>query len=238
MYNSARMFGENPTFALSETYPASIRNVIVRCKNSPYTVSLACGLVVLGLLCNYVLSGRTTNLHEDIGVTGLALLLVLAGMLLGVRVLWPQMTPTALLAIGIICATIYCLVYVFTLGLLFVSSRGDYGHCEQMIHGVAATASIPPSAFDPAHPAAFCLEGNYGLFRTRYQILQIYGVAERKTQDAILVSLNRVRQAENTESIQVLFYERENVHLWHNDKNGASGGTRGPEILLRTAVVH
>ena len=232
------MFGETPTFATSATYPTLMQRVITRCKNNPFLVFLGCGLIVLGLSCNYVLAGRTTRLGWDVAVTIFGLLLMVPGLLIVLHVIWPRLSTVGLLAVGILSATIYSLVYVFTLGLLFISSRGDYGHCEQMIQSVAATAPIPPSAFDPTQPAAFCREGNYGLFRTRYQILEIYAITERKTQDAILVSLKRVRRAENTESIQVLFYERENVQFWHNDKNGVSGGNRGPEVLLRTAVVH
>jgi hypothetical protein len=148
------------------------------------------------------------------------------------------MTPTALLAIGIICATIYSLVYVFTLMLLFVASRGDYGHCDQMIQTAAASGRVPPSAFDPTRPAGFCMVANYGLFRTRYQILGVYGVTDRNAQDAILGGLKQLRHDENTEAIQVLFYEKENVKILRSVKNGTNGGTRGPEILLRTAVVH
>ena len=79
---------------------------------------------------------------------------------------------------------------------------------------------------------------NYGLFRTRYQILDIYGITDRATQDAILLKLTQVRHAEHTEVIQVLFFEKENVRLWKSDMNSASGGERGPGSPLRIAVVH
>jgi hypothetical protein len=228
------MSGETP---ISTTSATLIQCAVARGKKSPFPLSFGCGLVVLGVLCNRVLAGQTTMLSWDIAVTGCALILVLTGLLLILHVLWSRLSNWGLFALAVVLVLVYSLVYAFTLGLLFIGSRGDYGHCREMIQSVAATAPIPASAFNPTEPAVFCLEGNYGLFRTRYQILQVYGVTGRAKQDAILVKLKQVRHIENTEAIQVLFYQRENVVFWRNDKNGASGGTRGPESLLRIAVV-
>lgn len=232
------MFGETPNFATSATYPTLIERAVTLRKKSLFPLFFGCGLIALGVLCNYLLAGQSTRLSWDISVTACALVLVLTGLLLVLHALWPRLSNFGLFALASVFVLIYSLAYAFTLGLLFIGSSGDYGHCEQMIASVSATAPIPPSAFHPTQRAVFCNEGNYGLFRTRYQILQVYGVSERAKQDAILVKLKQVKYAENTEAMQVLFYERENVLFWRNDKNGASGGTRGPESLLRIAVVH
>lgn len=231
------MFEEKPTFSSSPTHSTLIQQAVALSERSPFFLSVGFGLIALSVLCNSLLAGRSIRLWWDIGETACALLLLVTGLVLVTHAFWPQLTRAVLLALAIVLVTSYGLIYVFTLGLLFVSSRGDYGHCEQTIQSVTATTPIPPSAFNPAQKAVFCLEGNYGLFRTRYQILEVYGVADRTTQDAILVQLNRVRDIENTEAIQVLFYEKENVKFWKNDKNGASGGRREPESLLRIALV-
>jgi hypothetical protein len=128
-------------------------------------------------------------------------------------------------------------VYATNLALLMVSSRGDYGHCDQIKRAIVETVPIPPSAFNPAEPALACLVGNYGLFRTHYQTVLVYGVTGPAQQDAILLQLKRLRKAVNAEAIQVLFYEKENVRTW-KAASGASGGERGPETITRTAVVH
>jgi hypothetical protein len=163
---------------------------------------------------------------------------VLAGLVLVVHAWWPPLSNLGLLALAAVLVSIYSLVYVFLLGLLFLGSQGDYGHCQEMIQTVVVTAPIPASAFRPTEPAIFCREGNYGLFGTRHQILEVYGTADRAKQDAILAKLDQAKPSENTEAIQVLFYEKENVLFWKKDRGGANGGTRGPESLIRIAVVH
>ena len=129
---------------------------------------------------------------------------MLAGLFLVLHTLWPRFSNSGLYASAVGFVLIYSLVYAFTIGLLLIGSRGDYGHCEAMIQSIAATAPIPPSAFSPTQPAVSCLEGNYGLFRTRYQILQIYGVSDPAKQDLIVVKLKQIKNAENTEAMQIL----------------------------------
>jgi len=231
------MFGDTPIFSSPASGPTMIQRAVALSKGSPYFFTFGWGLFALGLLCNYLLAGRRTTLRWDMEVTATALVLVVAGLLLVLHALRPQLSDAVHFALAIVSVTIYGLIYAYTLGLLILSSSGDYGHCEDMIENASATAPLPPAAFDPMRKAVFCLEGNYGLFRTRYQILEVYGITDRATQDAILQQLDRVRHVENTEAIQVLFYEKENVRLWKNSKNGASGGERGPESLLRIALI-
>ncbi len=232
------MFGETPNFANSATYRTLIQRAATLSKKSLLSLFFGCGLIALGVLCNYLLAGQSTRLSWDISVTACGLMFVLAGLFLVLHTLWPRFSNSGLYASAVGFVLIYSLVYAFTIGLLLIGSRGDYGHCEAMIQSIAATAPIPPSAFSPTQPAVSCLEGNYGLFRTRYQILQIYGVSDPAKQDLIVVKLKQIKNAENTEAMQILFYESENVLFWRNDKNGASGRTRGTESLLRIAVVH
>ena len=199
---------------------------------------LGCGFVASAVLCNYVLAGRSTSLLWDALVTGIALGLLLCGLILVVRALRPKLNNFGLVLFAIGVVSSYGVVYAITIGLLVVSSESDYGHCEEMIQSIAATAPIPMSAFDPSHPAVFCKVGNYGLFRTRYQVLEVYGVSDRAKQDEILMRLKQTKHRLNTQAVQVLFYEKENVQFRKNDKNGSSEGIRGPESVLRIATVH
>jgi hypothetical protein len=232
------MFYQPPDLSVSAAVLTSVQRAVAASKKRPLFLAFGLGLVTFGVLGNHLLAGRNTKLSWDIEVTAWAFVLVLAGFLLVLRVLQPQLKTASLFAFALALVTVYSLIYAWTIGLLLVSSRGDYGHCEELIRGVSTSAPIPPSAFDPTKRAVFCMVANYGLFRTRYQILDIYGITDRATQDAILLKLTQVRHAEHTEVIQVLFFEKENVRLWKSDMNSASGGARGPESPLRIAVVH
>ncbi|GAB6042778.1 hypothetical protein JCM17961_34550 [Endothiovibrio diazotrophicus] len=63
----------------------------------------------------------------------------------------------------------------------------------------------------------------------------VYGALGESVQDRYLNTLQSILQATGVEKLDVEFYERENWTEWKSAKG--SGGSRGPERLLRSETL-
>jgi hypothetical protein len=220
---------------------------------NPETIISTC-LVGVGLLLNYVAeihsfiplgvhpAGNTWGGLPDIFVPVAAFCLTLAGLILfpfGLR----RRRDSARLSTGLMVSIITSLVLTafyayFFFGIQFLATGTDrLGECPSLDAAAAASHEIPQSIVVPGHPAVGCLVQRYGMFLSFYNEIAVSGVIDRATQDRILKNLSDYRKAADTHPIRVLFYERENWTTWRNEKNGASGGQRGPENIIRVATI-
>ena len=74
------------------------------------------------------------------------------------------------------------------------------------------------------------------MFFKRFDVVYIYGVTDMEAQNRILKQFAEYHHANRTRSIRVRFLEKENWTTW-NYPGGASGGSRGPEKVIRLAVI-
>jgi len=130
----------------------------------------------------------------------------------------------------------YIAWYLFSF-LLSVGDKTGNGHCQDFWDAVVQTNVVPQSVSSPRQPAVFCSEAEYGIFRSRYQLLWTYGVP-RDQQHKVLAAVTTARHRANGVAVQVVFYERENwqVQTAADDKT-VIGGSRGPEKIQRVAVI-
>jgi len=147
--------------------------------------------------------------------------------------------PFVVMGLAIPIALLYGLLYV---GIEFTdewrSSRaGAFADCQGLRDAAASSAELPESLSVPGGPAVSCQTGLFGMFLTRYDVLNVYGVTASAAQARVLQSLENFRRASHAKPIRVEFYEKENWISWHNEKNSATGGRRGPEKLIREAVI-
>jgi hypothetical protein len=112
---------------------------------------------------------------------------------------------------------------------------------------VVQTNVVPQSVSSPGKPAVFCGNAEYGILRSRYQVLEIYSVP-MDAQNVVLAAVSRTRHRWNGEGVQVVFYQRENWRIGgpYNadgtlaDKDGIvipGSATRGPEKIERVSVI-
>jgi hypothetical protein len=132
--------------------------------------------------------------------------------------------------------------------LLFgISESDDYGRCQDLVVAVVQTNVVPQSVSRPGQPAVFCSNAEYGILRSRYQVLQIYSVP-MDAQNVVLAAVSSTHQRLNGEGVQVVFYQRENWRIGapYNadgtlaDKDGTvvpGSATRGPEKIERVSVI-
>jgi hypothetical protein len=147
----------------------------------------------------------------------------------------PSPRPFLVMGLVIPIAVLYGLFYV---GIEFVDSGvGAFADCHGLRAAAASSGDIPESLSTPDNPAVSCQTGLFGMFLTRYDILNIYGVTTSVAQTRVLGNLQNFRRASNTKPLRVEFYEKENWTSWRNEKSGASGGKRGPEKLIREVVI-
>ena len=126
--------------------------------------------------------------------------------------------------------------YSFVHGFL-ATGTDETGECDGLKQAASASGSIPASAEYPQKPAIYCAGETYGMFFSHYEDLAIYGVTTDSGQARILHDLASYRRAAHTHSLHVGFYEKENWTSWRNPKNGAAGGERGAERLLRVVTL-
>jgi hypothetical protein len=129
----------------------------------------------------------------------------------------------------------YCLFYL----AIHIGDKGWSDNGRALIEAAATGGAVPMSLVEVGRPAAFWDSGRFGVFLTRYDIVVIYGVVGRSEQEELTKRLLISRTLEKTpRPIRVYFYERENWTTWKNEATRASGGHRGPERLLRVAVLN
>lgn len=205
-----------------------------------------------GLLLNYFVERSALGPSPGLLLSIVAFWLTLTGLSVGVVQLIHflksrsvvsgksksvRMSPRPILVMGLVIpiAVLYGLLYV---GIEFVDSGGGaFGDCQGLQAAAASSGDAPESLSRPGNPAVFCATGLFGMFLTRYDILSVYGVTAPVAQARVLGNLKSFRRASNTKPVRVEFYEKENWTSWHNEKNGASGGKRGPEKLIREVVI-
>lgn len=117
-----------------------------------------------------------------------------------------------------------------------IGKSGDLGHCLDFVDAAVQTNVVPQSVSSPGHPAVFCLTAEYGILRSRYQVIEIYSVP-RDQQNKVLAALTTARHRVNGAAVQVLFYDKENWKTWTSKDGRVTGGSRGPEKIQRVAVV-
>jgi hypothetical protein len=212
-----------------------------------------------GLLINYLVEHRALGIWLGLLLSVAAFWLTLTGLAIGVIqlihflkshsvvdvTLSRQSTgsgsvhasprPFLVMGAAVPAAVLYGLLCV---GIGFTDSGvGAFADCEGLRGAAASSGNVPESLSVPGGPAVSCQTGLFGMFLTRYDVLNVYGVTASATQGRVLQNLENYRRTSHTKPIRVEFYEKENWTSWHNEKNGASGGRRGPERLIREAVV-
>jgi hypothetical protein len=213
-------------------------------------VRLGLAVMIMGLLFNYVLeehifvrlgtktaygyAGGWPNLFLPI----VAFYLSVAGFILflfGLKGRAGFNNPLTTLVISIVLTALYGAFY---LGVQFIQTGADrLGECEGLNQAANSTNDLPESIIFPGRPAVGCSVERYGMFHSFYNDLSVTGVTSLGTQNHILENLSVYSRSAHTHRIHVTFWEKENWTTWHNDKNGASGGSSGPMTLIRTASV-
>jgi hypothetical protein len=173
------------------------------------------------------------------------------GIVYGFVVIVRACTPNvSLRLLRIICTVLivgYIGWYLFLFLALGLEWSGDLGHCQDFIDAANQTNVVPQSVSSPGQPAVFCLKAEYGILRSRYQVLQIYSVPIG-AQNAVLAAVSSARHRLNSGGVQVVFYQRENWRIGgpYNadgtlaDKGGTfipGSATRGPEKIERVSVI-
>ena len=134
-------------------------------------------------------------------------------------------------SIGIVVA-VYCVIFAY-------SRIWDFGTSDQ-IEGLTQAATnvavIPQSVSVPKRVGVFGDSDKYGVFFTRFDVVIVYGVTQKESQDRILQQFGAYHRVHRTRPLRVKFYERENWTTF-NGSNGVSGGQRGPEKVVRCAVI-
>jgi hypothetical protein len=203
-------------------------------------------LVLAGLCVGTLLPPMRYSLWWDAvcslgGVFG-----ILSGFVIIVRACAPKVPLGLLRIVSIVLLVSYigwCLFLFLALGLEWP----DLGHCQDFINAANQTKVIPQSISSPGQPAVFCQEAEYGIFRSRYQVLQIYSVP-RDAQNVVLAAVRSALQRLKSQPVQVVFYQRENWRIGgpYNadgtlaDKGGTiipGSATRGPEKIERVSVI-
>lgn len=193
-------------------------------------------LVAAGLWVGTWLPPRLPSAWWDVLCSCGGFTAMVAGLLITVQAIAPKTSSRLLRTIFGVLIGAYAALYLLTIVSMSFSS-GDWGHFEDLSQAAIRTNLIPQSVSQPNRPAVFCEIMRYGIFRNRYQVMLIYGVP-RDAQDLILASIRSAQLRLSAEPVRVMFYERENWRTWHNEADGASGGSRGPETLDRVTVIH
>jgi len=193
-------------------------------------------LVPLGFAVGTWLAPIRPNLWWDAICSCGAVAAIVLGTLMVLQASVPTFPSAALQVIATASILLYFGWYALTVAVLAFHSSGSWGHCDDLRQPAIQTGLIPQSVSQPNLPSVFCLVAEYGIFRSHYQVLEIYGVP-RQGQATVLEAVRNTRLRLQTEPVQVLFYDRENWRTWSNPKNGASGGSRGPETVQRVVVI-
>jgi hypothetical protein len=172
---------------------------------------------------------------------------ILYGFMAIVRACAPNVSLRLLRIVLTVLLVSYIGWYLFLFLGLGLEWSGDLGHCQDFIDAAVHTNAVPQSVSSPGQPAAFCSIAEYGILRSRYQVLQIYSVP-RDAQNVVLAAVSSTRHRLNSGGVQVVFYQRENWRIGgpYNadgtlaDKDGIvipGSATRGPEKIERVSVL-
>jgi hypothetical protein len=204
-------------------------------------------LVFAGLCVGTLLPPMRYSLWRDAvcslgGVVG-----ILYGFVIIVRACAPNVSLRLLRIVRTVLVVSCFGWYLFSSLGLGLEWSGDYGHCQDLVAAVVQTNVVPQSVSSPGQPAVFCQKAEYGILRSRYQVLQIYSVP-MDAQNIVLAAVSSARHRLNSERVQVVFYQRENWRIGgpYNadgtlaDKGGTiipGSATRGPEKIERVSVI-
>jgi hypothetical protein len=128
----------------------------------------------------------------------------------------------------------YCLIYAPS--RLFDFDQDPSDQLEALTQAAKSVAVIPQSVSVPSRVGVFGVSGRYGMFFTRFDVVSVYGVTQKESQDRILQQFGEYHRIHCTRPLHVEFYERENWTTWEGT-NGVSGGQRGPEKMVRCTVI-
>jgi hypothetical protein len=203
--------------------------------------------VLAGLCIGTLLPPMRYSIWWDAVCTLGGVVAILYGFMAMVRACAPNMSLTLLRVLAAVLLVSYIGWGLFSfLGRRFENSN-DLGHCRDFMDAAVQTNVIPQSASSPGQPDVSCEIADYGILRSRYQVIVIYGVP-RHLQDKVLMALTTAYHRLNGTSVQVVFYEKENWRIGgpYNadgtlaDKDGTvipGSATRGPEKIERVSVI-
>jgi hypothetical protein len=172
---------------------------------------------------------------------------ILYGFTAMVRARAPNVSLTLLRVIRTVLLVSYIGWGLFSFLALAVRKSGDLGHCQDFVDAAVHTNAVPQSVSSPGQPAVFCSVAVYGILRSRYQVMETYGVP-RDQQQKVLAALTIAHHRVNGAAVQVVFYQRENWRVggpYNADgtlanKDGTvipGSATRGPEKIERVSVI-
>ena len=101
---------------------------------------------------------------------------ILWGLVAIVRACAPNVSFTVLRIVRNVLLVSYIGWYCFSYLLSVGNKTGKLGHCQDFWDAIVQTNVVPQSVSSPGQPAVFCSEAEYGIFRSRYQLVWTYGV--------------------------------------------------------------
>jgi hypothetical protein len=172
---------------------------------------------------------------------------ILYGFVVIVRACAPNVSLRLLRIARTVLIVSYIGWYLFSLLGLGLEWSGDLGHCQDFVDAANQTSVVSQSVSSPGQPAVFCSIAEYGILRSRYQVIETYGVP-RDQQQRVLTALTVAHRRLNGAAVQLVFYQRENWRIGgpYNadgtlaDKDGTvipGSATRGPEKIERVSVI-
>jgi hypothetical protein len=204
-------------------------------------------LVLAGLCIGTLLPPVRYSLWWDAVCSVGGVVAILYGFMAMVRACAPNVSLILLRVVRYVLLAGYIGWYLLSFLTLAFNKSGDFGHCQDFRDAAVQTKVIPQSVSSIGQPDVFCSAEEYGIFRSRYQVIETYGVP-RDQQDKVLMALTTAHHHVNGTAVQVVFYQRENWRVggpYNADgtlanKDGTvipGSATRGPEKIQRVAVV-
>jgi hypothetical protein len=106
---------------------------------------------------------------------------------------------------GIVVAA-YCLIYAQSR----VFDFGGNSQLEALTQAATNVAVIPQSVSVPERVGVFGYSAKFGMFFTRFDVVIVYGVTQKESEDRILQQFGAYHRAHRTRPLRVQFYDREN----------------------------
>jgi hypothetical protein len=141
----------------------------------------------------------------------------------------------ALVIVSCICSGAF--LFFYRVSEMFGTGADRLGQCQPVDDALMSLGYIPPSAAFPHRGATGCGSARYGLFFQSVNHVSVYGVTSWPDQNRVLRALSKLAIETNLAPTKVWFYEKEKW-IEERSSNGVIFGHRGPENLLRIAVVH
>ncbi|MGA9853101.1 MAG: hypothetical protein WBR15_09240 [Gammaproteobacteria bacterium] len=192
--------------------------------------------ITSAIVMNHILEGYAFNNLFNLVFPAALCALILIGICCIVVGLWPRKYKSyRWLLFSTACFTL-CLYIFSCLSAWFLDLDWTKKYdCPTLYQVAIAQNVIPHSVSVPNRFAMFCATGQQGLFRTRYEVVTIYGVIDPREQNKVITTLKMYHINKNSLSIRIDFYQAENWKTWSS--SWASGGTRGVEQLIRVAII-